>query len=98
MPSIMATMPSSKLEPAPGKSIAYLLPSAFWAHQNGRRVVVSTNTINLQDQLINKDLPELQKALPFELKTAVRKGRSNYSAPASSNRCATTVPATPTTW
>ena len=61
-----------------GKSIAYLLPSAFWAHQNGRRVVVSTNTINLQDQLINKDLPELQKALPFELRSAVRKGRSNY--------------------
>ncbi|MBE2220542.1 MAG: DEAD/DEAH box helicase family protein [Anaerolineae bacterium] len=61
-----------------GKSIAYLLPSAFWAHQNGRRVVISTNTINLQDQLINKDLPELQKALPFELRSAVRKGRSNY--------------------
>ncbi|PID86891.1 MAG: DNA polymerase III subunit epsilon [Chloroflexi bacterium] len=61
-----------------GKSIAYLLPAAFWAHQNGRRVVVSTNTINLQDQLIHKDLPELQKALPFTLQTAVRKGRSNY--------------------
>ena len=61
-----------------GKSIAYLLPSAFWAHENGRRVVISTNTINLQDQLINKDLPELQKALPFELRSAVRKGRSNY--------------------
>jgi DNA polymerase-3 subunit epsilon/ATP-dependent DNA helicase DinG len=61
-----------------GKSIAYLLPAAFWAQQNGRRVVVSTNTINLQDQLIHKDLPELQKALPFALKTAVRKGRSNY--------------------
>ncbi|MFO7681847.1 MAG: exonuclease domain-containing protein, partial [Chloroflexota bacterium] len=61
-----------------GKSIAYLLPAAFWAQQNGRRVVVSTNTINLQDQLIHKDLPELQKALPFELRTAVRKGRSNY--------------------
>lgn len=61
-----------------GKSIAYLLPSAFWAQQNGRRVVISTNTINLQDQLINKDLPELQKALPFALRSAVRKGRSNY--------------------
>ena len=61
-----------------GKSIAYLLPAAFWAHQNGRRVVISTNTINLQDQLIHKDLPELQKTLPFDLRTAVRKGRSNY--------------------
>ncbi|MFN2143243.1 MAG: helicase C-terminal domain-containing protein [Candidatus Promineifilaceae bacterium] len=61
-----------------GKSIGYLLPAAFWSVQNGRRVVVSTNTINLQDQLIHKDIPELQKCLPFELRAAVRKGRSNY--------------------
>ena len=61
-----------------GKSVAYLIPAAFWAHENGRRVVISTNTINLQDQLIHKDLPELQRALPFELRGAVRKGRSNY--------------------
>ncbi len=61
-----------------GKSVAYLLPAAFWAYENGRRVVISTNTINLQDQLINKDIPALQKALPFTLRAAVRKGRSNY--------------------
>ncbi len=61
-----------------GKSMAYLLPAAFWASQNGRRVVISTNTINLQDQLIHKDLPELQRVLPFELRAAIRKGRSNY--------------------
>ena len=61
-----------------GKSIGYLLPAAFWAVENGRRVVISTNTINLQDQLIHKDIPELQKSLPFELRAAVRKGRSNY--------------------
>lgn len=61
-----------------GKSVAYLLPAAFWAQENGRRVVISTNTINLQDQLINKDIPDLQKALPFTLRAAVRKGRSNY--------------------
>lgn len=61
-----------------GKSIGYLLPAAFWASENGRRVVISTNTINLQDQLIHKDIPELQKILPFELRAAVRKGRSNY--------------------
>jgi DNA polymerase-3 subunit epsilon/ATP-dependent DNA helicase DinG len=61
-----------------GKSIAYLIPAAFWAIENGRRVVISTNTINLQDQLINKDVPELQKVLPFELRAAVRKGRRNY--------------------
>ncbi len=61
-----------------GKSIGYLLPAAFWAIENGRRVVVSTNTINLQDQLLNKDLPELQEILPFELRAAVLKGRRNY--------------------
>lgn len=61
-----------------GKSVAYLLPAVFWAHENGRRVVISTNTINLQDQLIHKDVPELQKTLPFEIRAAVRKGRSNY--------------------
>jgi len=61
-----------------GKSVAYLLPAAFWAAENGRRVVVSTNTINLQDQLINKDIPELRRALPFQLQAAVRKGRGNY--------------------
>ncbi len=61
-----------------GKSVGYLLPSAFWAAQNGRRVVISTNTINLQDQLINKDIPQLQKILPFTLRAAVRKGRRNY--------------------
>lgn len=61
-----------------GKSIAYLIPAAFWANLNDRRVVISTNTINLQDQLVQKDIPELQKLLPFELRAAVRKGRSNY--------------------
>ena len=61
-----------------GKSVGYLLPAAFWANENGRRVVISTNTINLQDQLINKDIPQLQKLLPFEVRAAVRKGRRNY--------------------
>lgn len=61
-----------------GKSLAYLLPAAFWATLNERRVIVSTNTINLQDQLIGKDIPALQKLLPFDLRVAVRKGRGNY--------------------
>ncbi|MFQ5433722.1 MAG: helicase C-terminal domain-containing protein [Anaerolineae bacterium] len=61
-----------------GKSLAYLIPASFWAHENGRRVIITTNTINLQDQLIGKDIPGLQQALPFELRAAVRKGRSNY--------------------
>ncbi len=61
-----------------GKSLGYLLPAAFWSTQNGRRVVVSTNTINLQDQLVGKDVPALQEMLSMDLRAAVRKGRSNY--------------------
>lgn len=61
-----------------GKSMAYLIPAAFWAHLNGRRVVISTNTINLQDQLVQKDIPELLRLLPVDIQAAVRKGRSNY--------------------
>ena len=49
-----------------GKSFAYLIPAFQWAIQNGERVVISTNTINLQDQLINKDIPELEKILGTE--------------------------------
>ncbi len=61
-----------------GKSMAYLLPAAHFATQNGERVVISTNTINLQDQLYGKDIPDLQRILPFEFKAALLKGRSNY--------------------
>ncbi|MCK5793949.1 MAG: 3'-5' exoribonuclease, partial [Anaerolineales bacterium] len=42
-----------------GKSLAYLIPAALWATKNQQRVVISTNTINLQDQLISKDIPLL---------------------------------------
>lgn len=61
-----------------GKSVAYLLPAIYFAVQNGRRVVVSTNTINLQDQLIQKDLPDLQRVLPVAFRATVVKGRTNY--------------------
>ncbi len=64
-----------------GKSFAYLVPAALWAVQNQRRVVISTNTINLQDQLIKKDLPDLRAALNLDLRVAVLKGRSNYLCP-----------------
>lgn len=64
-----------------GKSIAYLLPAALWATTNNHRVVISTNTINLQEQLLNKDLPVLQSALPASFRAAVLKGRSNYLCP-----------------
>ncbi len=64
-----------------GKSFAYLIPAAYWALKNDTRVVISTNTINLQDQLINKDIPDLRAALQLPLRAAVLKGRSNYLCP-----------------
>ena len=64
-----------------GKSFAYLVPSALFALQNNTRVVVSTNTINLQDQLIQRDLPNLSQALDLDFRFAVLKGRSNYLCP-----------------
>ncbi len=64
-----------------GKSFAYLVPSALWALKNNKRVLVSTNTINLQDQLIKKDIPDLCAALGLDLQAAVLKGRSNYLCP-----------------
>ncbi len=62
-----------------GKTLAYLLPAIRWALQNRERVVVSTNTINLQEQLIKKDLPFLQKVLPDSFTAVLVKGRSNYA-------------------
>ncbi len=64
-----------------GKSFAYLVPAANWAVRNNARVVISTNTINLQDQLIKKDIPDMCAALGLELRSAVLKGRSNYLCP-----------------
>ncbi len=64
-----------------GKSFAYLVPAAYFALQNNTRVVVSTNTINLQDQLIKKDIPSLQSALNLDVRAAVMKGRGNYLCP-----------------
>ncbi len=68
-----------------GKSVAYLLPSIFFASQNSLPVVISTNTINLQEQLIGKDIPDLLRALDMEqdpiienLRTVQLKGRANY--------------------
>lgn len=66
-----------------GKSLAYLLPAAMFAVQRGERIVVSTATIALQDQLRHKDLPDVHAALldaglTDELHVAVMKGRNNY--------------------
>ncbi len=64
-----------------GKSIAYLIPAARWAQENGQRVVISTNTINLQDQLLKHDIPLVRAALDQPFNAAVMKGRSNYLCP-----------------
>jgi predicted DnaQ family exonuclease/DinG family helicase len=72
-----------------GKSLAYLIPAIAFALRNSRRVVVSTNTITLQDQLYNKDIPDIQRILgakpgvpsplgPGEIRVVTLKGRSNY--------------------
>ena len=61
-----------------GKSMAYLLPASQWAFMNNCRVLVSTHTKNLQDQLVSKDLPVVGKIIGSTFKYAVLKGRSNY--------------------
>ncbi|WP_460593750.1 helicase C-terminal domain-containing protein [Geomonas sp. Red276] len=61
-----------------GKSLAYLLPAALWAVRNKERVVVSTNTINLQEQLIQKDIPFLQEHAGVKFRAVLVKGRGNY--------------------
>ena len=64
-----------------GKSFAYLVPALAWARANGERTIVSTNTINLQEQLVGKDLPLLRRALSDEDYSptfALLKGWRNY--------------------
>ena len=65
-----------------GKSLAYLLPAALWAIQNGQRVVIATNTLNLQDQLLEKEVPQVQSLLTLAgfsaPRAALLKGRQNY--------------------
>jgi DNA polymerase-3 subunit epsilon/ATP-dependent DNA helicase DinG len=64
-----------------GKSLGYLLPAVQFAVKNDQRVIISTNTINLQEQLIQKDIPFLQETLGMAFRAAVLKGRSNYLCP-----------------
>lgn len=61
-----------------GKSMAYLLPALIWAFKTQERTVISTNTIPLQEQLVNKDIPNLLKALNITLKVVLVKGMNNY--------------------
>ena len=61
-----------------GKTLAYLIPSIEWAIKNKKRVVISTNTINLQEQLLNKDIPIAKKVIQGDFKYILVKGRGNY--------------------
>jgi len=61
-----------------GKSLAYLVPAVLWAKTRGQRVTIATHTINLQEQLWEKDLPLLRDALGLDFQAALVKGRSNY--------------------
>ena len=62
-----------------GKTLAYLVPAIAAACGGGARVIISTGTKNLQEQLMDKDIPFLQEVLPRKFRAAVMKGRSNYA-------------------
>src|SRR4030095_8647925 len=61
-----------------GKTLAYLVPAVAAALGGRGRVVISTGTKNLQEQLMEKDIPFLQSVLPTSFKAAYMKGRNNY--------------------
>lgn len=62
-----------------GKTLAYLVPAIAYALKHGKRVIISTGTKNLQEQLMEKDIPFLQRVMPKKFKAAYMKGRSNYA-------------------
>ncbi|MBL8157025.1 MAG: DEAD/DEAH box helicase, partial [Anaerolineae bacterium] len=64
-----------------GKTLAYLIPAAIWSREPDRRVVISTYTTNLQDQLIQNDIPMVSAALGQPINAVVLKGRSHYLCP-----------------
>lgn len=61
-----------------GKSLAYLVPAVYWALKHQEKTVISTHTIALQEQLVNKDIPFLLQLLGIDLKACLVKGMSNY--------------------
>lgn len=61
-----------------GKSFAYLVPAILFAVRRKKKAVICTNTINLQEQLVEKDLPLLKQILPVEFTFSMLKGRGNY--------------------
>jgi ATP-dependent DNA helicase DinG len=64
-----------------GKSLAYLTPAILFALEQKKKAIISTHTINLQEQLLHKDIPILKKVLPVEFDAALMKGRQNYLCP-----------------
>src|SRR6188472_304337 len=64
-----------------GKSLGYLVPSVLFALERHKKAIISTHTINLQEQLLYKDIPILKKVLPVEFEAALMKGRQNYLCP-----------------
>ncbi len=61
-----------------GKTLGYLIPAIEWSIKNKKRVVISTNTINLQEQLLNKDIPIAKKVIQGDFNYVLVKGRGNY--------------------
>jgi len=61
-----------------GKTMAYLIPSIMWAINNKEKILISTNTINLQEQLLKKDIPLLKEVLDIQFNAVLVKGRNNY--------------------
>ncbi len=62
-----------------GKTLAYLIPAIAASIKLKKRIIISTGTKNLQEQLMEKDIPFLQKALPTKFSASYMKGRSNYA-------------------
>ncbi|WP_226666837.1 ATP-dependent DNA helicase DinG [Metabacillus litoralis] len=61
-----------------GKTIGYLVPAFLFSKQQNKNVIVSTYTTHLQTQMIERDIPFLQKILPFDISAAILKGQSHY--------------------
>jgi ATP-dependent DNA helicase DinG len=61
-----------------GKTLAYLIPAVKWTMTNNEKVIISTNTINLQEQLLYKDIPDLEKIMDVDFSYILLKGRGNY--------------------
>ena len=61
-----------------GKSLGYLLPIAYFSKQNNLTIIVSTHTIQLQEQILKKEIPLLAKILPFKISSVLLKGRNHY--------------------